>query len=533
MLSIGNQTFENFDDAIMSLRGVASEAGSNATDFKALGEVLALNGEVDEAICAYRSALELSADSAVRTRLAELLMRGNILTEARELFDAAAANAEALKNWGARLLVDYNELADANFAAGDLSAALDCHDAALKLAPGFSDAKLGAALKVHIDHVVNSLTPAIAAAASGGPTYHAAAVVWGEKFVRNFLEYCLSSLLAPGNIPFLAEREKVLFIVYSTPESIEAIDTAPQFRKLQDYAEVLFVEIPEHLIVATKREDIPPNLRYTNTLQLLSAQHYIATSLARSKGAGAMYVVPDWIYSENCLSAAFEIMQRDGKEIFAAPILLAGAEGMRSGLQGDFKPNDALSVSAPNLARLAVANLHSSWRQFVAAGDGFEARQIPTWMLWPFGEAGLVMHAFHWSVFLVARDGFKNYTGQRFWTIDHRFLDVLVQDEADWRRVAICRDMTEFLIVAHDVENKDYAWAEENCQTWDIDQIVAAVTPDMNLLGLSQANHMLYREPVIYNAPCDKEGCADALRLAESLVGKISGRLMDVSIRRA
>jgi hypothetical protein len=180
-----------------------------------------------------------------------------------------------------------------------------------------------------------------------------------------------------------------------------------------------------------------------------------------------------------------------------------------------------------------VTNLHSSWQQFVADGDKFEARQIPSWMLWPFGESGLVMHAFHWSAFLVSGKGLEKYGGERFWTIDQRLLDVLLKGGKLWRQVARCGDTSEFVIIALDEENKDYAWAGEGNSVWDIDQIVAAVTPGTNLLSLSQANHLLFREPVIYNSKNGDEAGAEAVRRADEMVQAISGRIMDVSVRRA
>jgi hypothetical protein len=531
MLAVGKQTYDNIDDAILSLRGAVSAAGSDAADFKALGEVLALDGRADEAIAAYRAALDISEDGAGLVRLAELLMRRNLPCEARASLQKAAAMADMRREWGARLALDYNELADAYFASGDLAAALECHAAAQEIVPSLIDAYVGASLKTHIDHVLDIITPAIVPATHGGPTYHAAAVVWGEIFVGNFLEYCIPSLLAVGNLPFISQYEKILFIVYSTPDSIAAIDAAPQFQELQEYADILFVEIPENLIELTTRQEFPPATRYTNTLQLLSAQHYISTLLARNCAAGVLYVMPDWIYSEDCLRLAHAQL-RGGKEIFVAPVLLTGAQGLKQDLNRRAEEGGGLSVPARELAELAVSHLHSSWRQFIARGDKFEARQIPSWMLWPFGDSGLVMHAFHWSVFMVSSKGLGNYRGQRFWTIDHRLLDVLLKGDKDWERVAMCRDTNDFLIIAHDEEDKDYAWAAEQSSVWGIDQIVAAVTPGMAMLSLSQANQVLFREQVVYGPQGDDAACAAAVRRAGKMARTISGRIMDVSVRR-
>jgi hypothetical protein len=67
---------------------------------------------------------------------------------------------------------------------------------------------------------------------------------------------------------------------------------------------------------------------------------------------------------------------------------------------------------------------------------------------------------------------------------------------------------------------------------WGIDQIVAAVTPGMAMLSLSQANQVLFREQVVYGPQGDDAACAAAVRRAGKMARTISGRIMDVSVRR-
>ena len=44
---------------------------------------------------------------------------------------------------------------------------------------------------------------------------HAAVVVWGAKYADFFVETCLPSLLAEGNLPFLASRMRLLFTIHA------------------------------------------------------------------------------------------------------------------------------------------------------------------------------------------------------------------------------------------------------------------------------------------------------------------------------
>ena len=48
-------------------------------------------------------------------------------------------------------------------------------------------------------------------------------VVWGEQFRNYFLQYCLPSLLAPGNIPALAGERPAEYIIATTAEDWQAM----------------------------------------------------------------------------------------------------------------------------------------------------------------------------------------------------------------------------------------------------------------------------------------------------------------------
>ena len=48
-------------------------------------------------------------------------------------------------------------------------------------------------------------------------------VLWGERFRNYFLDLCLPTLLAPGNLPALATAQRSKFFIWTRPDDWAAI----------------------------------------------------------------------------------------------------------------------------------------------------------------------------------------------------------------------------------------------------------------------------------------------------------------------
>src|SRR5215217_117467 len=69
-------------------------------------------------------------------------------------------------------------------------------------------------------------------------------VLWGARFCNYFLDFCLPTLLAAGNLPSLQTKQRSKFLVCTRPEDWAALQKAPVFRLLSQYVEPVYVEIP-------------------------------------------------------------------------------------------------------------------------------------------------------------------------------------------------------------------------------------------------------------------------------------------------
>lgn len=116
------------------------------------------------------------------------------------------------------------------------------------------------------------------------------ASIWGEHHIRMFLDYCLPSLRANGNLPALKKERDVQFIIHTRKED------ADRFSSLGEYTIML---------------DVDDSDKYA---QLGIHQN---SDLATAKYLEADYhcLMPDFVYSENFFSGMLKAINKGHKAI--------------------------------------------------------------------------------------------------------------------------------------------------------------------------------------------------------------------------
>src|SRR5947209_8990889 len=121
--------------------------------------------------------------------------------------------------------------------------------------------------------------------------------VWGYRFVRQFLEVGLPTLLAPGNVPALAAALPTRFIILSRIEDEDFIRHHPAFRRLCEVCETE-IRLIDHLITGSN---------YSTTITL----GY--TEAVRAAGEDMLdtcffFLVSDYIVADGSLASVLERM---------------------------------------------------------------------------------------------------------------------------------------------------------------------------------------------------------------------------------
>lgn len=528
-VQIGGEYYASVFAAIGSLTSAHNYDPSDAGVLARLAEAQALSGAPDAAIDSLNRAISITPDGAYYLRLAQIMARSGQSADAEALLDRLSPAARRDQRAALACAACYCEIADQHFAHLDLAKSIDAFRKSAVLAPGKTAPLVGLTLCQHIAATLRRISGVVDPATSDTSDCHAAVVVWGAKYANFFVETCVPSLLAAGNLPYVASRMRLLFTIHADSEAIAVIDASPAFAELRAICDTLFIEIPETILALTRNPNTPEDGRYRQTLQVAAAHHDIAARLAAEKGAALLYVAPDWVVSENCFKAMFEGMGA-GKEFAVFPVVICD----RRALTADTLGRDATTISLPEdrLAMLAVKHMHQSWAQFSGGEGEVYARQFPAWLWWRFGEAGLVLHAYHWTTVYASSRGIARQKGKWFWTIDHRFLDAVLETEEEFSLVASCRDTDRGLIIAVAEDGVDYAWASPENSLWDIGRMTAHARAQGDVASQTRMNHRLLCQRVVLNGAHESAGLAEAVEQADTLIGALSECIGDVGYPR-
>jgi hypothetical protein len=131
-------------------------------------------------------------------------------------------------------------------------------------------------------------------------------VVWGEQFRNYFLQYCLPSLLAPGNIPALAGKRPAEYIVATTAEDWQAMQRTAIFRTLERYAKPILLELPPQ----TAHQ---PNWEYS----VVGLKLYCEAVFQRK--AYRIFTVPDYLYADGTVARLNELATSGAQAVLINP----------------------------------------------------------------------------------------------------------------------------------------------------------------------------------------------------------------------
>jgi hypothetical protein len=246
-----------------------------------------------------------------------------------------------------------------------------------------------------------------------GKPFHFIVVLWGERFRNYFLDYCLSSLLAPGNIPALAGRERNKFMIATRPDDWAAMRATPIFGLMERYITPVFLEIPPCPVGRSGCEH-------------MGLGHKLALDIAYRERAYATVLTPDCMLSDGTI-ARLQHHARAGIKLVLVPALrfgeetflghLAARRAIPRGVQAGRA--SALSISGREMAFAAVNGLHSETLAYEWNAPYFVPIVPAAWWRVP-GEAGIVLHSLSWAFLLLDFEALDHHDTS---TLDHWTLD--------------------------------------------------------------------------------------------------------------
>lgn len=275
--------------------------------------------------------------------------------------------------------------------------------------------------------------------------FHFIVVVWGEKYFAELANFCIPSLLAPGNLPALRGNVRHKLVLVTTREDRDRLTQYPIMTRWLRYADIEWVEIG----LPTLDESVYDHM---NNGYKLGIQFAID-----AKALGVL-LTPDLLVSDGSL-AAIEKRALAGARVVLTAALRYGAEPLftklgsmglanrdsRLGEEG--KP---LSISGRELATAGVGALHSETLRFewdaTYFSPSFTGLPGACWWRIP-DEDAIIVYTSSWAPLLIdyGAVGQHDTSAMDRWSIDG---DYVFRNFGNDDSIQVVQDSDEAMIVS-------------------------------------------------------------------------------------
>jgi hypothetical protein len=265
-------------------------------------------------------------------------------------------------------------------------------------------------------------------------------VLWGERFRDYFLEYCVPSMLSPGNLPALSTRQPSKFLIATTVADWTALQSSPIFASMQRYVGAEMIEIPP----------CPPG---RSSYEHMGLGHKLACEKAFRDAAYAMVLTPDCMLSDGTI-ARLQQLANSGCELVIAPAVRFGEEPFFEQLkkldvlpEGSRSQNGSpLVITGRQMVHAAVNGLHTETAAYEWSAPGLLLVVPTAWWRIP-GENGILVHSLTWAPLLLDYGAIAVHQTSTFdrWTFDG---DYLFNNSKNLKHIHVVQDSDEMFLVS-------------------------------------------------------------------------------------
>ena len=260
-------------------------------------------------------------------------------------------------------------------------------------------------------------------------------VYWGAAYRRYFLDYCLPSLLAEGNLPALV-GDTHRFLICTGAEDWAATRRHPAFRRLARYMPCEHVDFP-----------VPDATE--GKMRAMSRGHKALAGRMYARRALGSFVYPDTVYADGSLREIARLGAAGCPVVLALCPRFANAKFLDEvdalrGRQGS--PAETLSLNPRHAVDLAIRHMHAETLSNEWTGARFGAK--PTMAFWRVADgSGLLFHSLHWAPVLLDYGAINQHDTRTFedWTID---ADYVFRNFPDPRAVHVIDDSDQAMLVS-------------------------------------------------------------------------------------
>lgn len=275
-------------------------------------------------------------------------------------------------------------------------------------------------------------------------------VMWGEKYVDDFLRYALPTHLAPGNVP--SASLSMTYLLYIEADLLERVARDPQIELLRGYG------------CAFEFKPIEPPAPDDDKYVFWSAICLDAVERAYELNYATVWASPDILLSadafkviENALRSGYRALVTQGYRC-CRPGLIDAVESAR-------RPDGSLVIEGPAATEIAARTLDIEYREWLPYDPDVRAARRLHFM-WCLGDKQFVFHSFKPAPMMVWP---RRRIKENFGTFDDRLIAysrlhptevLLVNDTRRITNLSLGTDEPLGEVPIFDPE-KDYDYAEK------------------------------------------------------------------------
>lgn len=173
---------------------------------------------------------------------------------------------------------------------------------------------------------------------------------WGDRYIADLLSATIPAILAPGNLPFFAERFDCELIIVTESRLFDSLSCAPTIVRALDHADVRLVPIDDLL---------SPWYGVTLTYALVRGFADLGPAMTRTH---LVFLNADFIVADGSLRTLAQRI-KDGERLVVAPSYCMNLEESLPALRSHFSDGGhVLSIAPRDLAALAINHRHNTVR---------------------------------------------------------------------------------------------------------------------------------------------------------------------------
>lgn len=213
------------------------------------------------------------------------------------------------------------------------------------------------------------------------------AVVWGDDYIDNFMQYTVRTLLAPGNLPSLADA-RTYFSIVTTSAGAERIRRSAVYELLEKHTTVVFFLFPESLT-----QPFHSNRPNSDFYRLYGALDHTSIHFARALKAHIFFIVVDGLLSNNSISSLRKFLD-EGYDICANASIVSDRETLLPEISKRYGNEGAIDISARDLANIGFTYRHHYISQRLVVPENKSFDKFPRELYFPTQD-GLLVHALY------------------------------------------------------------------------------------------------------------------------------------------